>query len=103
MDIDIRHPSPPPENPTIHMVKEMLTMEIDPSTASSEQPFNAIDFIALYRIAERNLFRTPQDRFWEAKLREAQDKVIDPAWRHNASMGLDEKSRQILDLFLSVL
>lgn len=68
-----------------------------------EKPFDAVDFIALYRIAEREVFRNPADQYWGKMVREAQEQVLEPIWRGGASSHLDEKSRLALDLFMCVL
>jgi hypothetical protein len=74
-------------------------MEVD----AREKPFNAVDFIALYRIAEREVFRNPSNQYWGKMLREAQEQVLEPIWRRGASSHLDEKFRLALDLFMFVL
>lgn len=76
----------------------------DASTpVSNHYCFDAIDFIALYRIAERETFRDPSNQYWSSRLREAQAVVVEHVQRNGPSETLDEESREALDLFVCVL
>lgn len=84
---------------------ERMEVDVDLTGATNYEPFDAIElkFIALYRIAERETFRDPENPYWSTRLREAQAKVVEHVQRHGPITGLDEGSRWELDLFVCVL
>ena len=84
-------------------IKPLHPFQHDEMEVDGARPFDAVDFIALYRIAEREVFRNPTDQYWGTRLREAQQQVLEPVWRSGATPNLDGRSRQALDLFMCVL
>lgn len=72
-----------------------LPFRLDPS-------FDAISFIALYRMTERQVFRSPSEEKWLSRLALLQA-VLDKARSPEIFPTFRENVKQALDLFASVL
>lgn len=67
-----------------------------------DSSFDTTALIALYRIAEREVYRAPTDEFWLSRLAYLQAALND-ARRHDVFPILSKDSQRAVGLFVSVL
>lgn len=67
-----------------------------------DSSFDTTALIALYRIAEREVYRAPTDEFWLSRLAYVQAALND-ARRHDVFPILSKDSQRAVGLFVSVL